>query len=302
METRSLLKPFLLIAGMVLLFSCDKDFVQNEIEPNTTRVIVEFTESSTGSAVAAGFSDEFEVITVTPIRINTRSIVTGNQTVKVKVIPSPTVVADYNSANGTAYESLPTALYSFEPQEITLSQDEREKMVSIRLKTSSIADGNYAIGLAIAEVDGGEISKTANYVMAIISVKNDYDGIYRLKGYANIPGSQFIGPFSLGCAAEVALITSGTNSVYVDPGQFTYSSSGVVFLTNVLPDFVIDPSSNKVTAVNARTGSLGTVFPQDAAYDSRFDPATKTLYVKYGISSLASGRYFVDTFEYCRPR
>jgi hypothetical protein len=69
-----------------------------------------------------------------------------------------------------------------------------------------------------------------------------------------------------------------------------------------LPDITLDKTTNKVTSVTARSGGLGLFFPYDAAYNSRYEPATKTLYVKYGVEPAGSGRFIIDTLIFCKPR
>ena len=174
-------------------------------------------------------------------------------------------------------------------------------MVKASVRPSALIGKSYAIGLSIAEMDRGEISSVAKNVIVFISVKNKYDGIYSLKGYAEIPGSAFTGAFSLGCAQELGVATSGNNSVYLDPSQPVASAGSFIYINNLLPEFTFD-ANNKITAVNGMTGSLGIIFPYDASYNSRYDPATKTIYVKYGIVPAGSGRYVVDTLTFCKPR
>jgi hypothetical protein len=92
------------------------------------------------------------------------------------------------------------------------------------------------------------------------------------------------------------LITSGQNSVDLDPAQ-PFSNAGVLSIFGVYPRFTVDPTTNKVTATDA-AGALASVqsFP---AYDSRYDPATKTFFIKWGWNG---SRVATDTLVYCGPR
>lgn len=138
--------------------------------------------------------------------------------------------------------------------------------------------------------------------MVVVSIKNDYDGIYSLKGYSDIPGTPYVGNFTVPCAEELEVATSGANSVFLAPTQPVFDASGFAYISNLLPDFVFDKATNKVTAVATRPGGIDLIFPYDASYNSRYDPATKTIYVKYGVAPAGSGRYIIDTLTFCKPR
>src|ERR1700730_17857308 len=116
---------FLILAGMVFNSSCKEDFIHGDIIPNTDRVIVEFTDArGNNNSMSMEYSNDWVTIDLTDLQFNTRSKV--NNVVRVKFVTSPTVIADYNSANGTNYISPPGGSYSFESNEITLSPEERK--------------------------------------------------------------------------------------------------------------------------------------------------------------------------------
>ncbi|RYF85083.1 MAG: DUF1735 domain-containing protein [Chitinophagaceae bacterium] len=293
----------LLLGSIIVLqfiSACKRHDTFGDIEPNTNRVMAEFTEAATGSSVVHDYSSTPIEVDLTELRLSTRSI-TDHGT-KVRIISNPTVVTQYNQANGTEYTPAKPASFSFSSEEYVLSPAQKKVMVKASLVPAAFLDKPYAIGLSIAEMSDGDISATAKNVIVFISIKNDYDGIYSVKGYAEIPGTAFTGSFSLSCAEELAVVTSGSLSVYPDPGQPVVSGSSYTFLTNLLPEFTFDKATNKITAVSPRSGSIGFIYPFDAAYNSRYDPATKTIYVKYGVAPAGSGRYVIDTLKFCKPR
>ena len=290
---------FLVACFCFFLSSCKQDSVFGDIEPNTSRVVAEFTDAVAGTSVTKDFSQGTIEIDLTELRLSSRSVTEGNVT--VKVISNPAVVAAYNDANGTRYAAAGAASFAL-TNDYTLGPDQRKAMVKAVIRPSAFLDQPYAIGLSIAEMSNGEISPVAKNVMVFLSIKNDYDGIYRLKGYSEIPGSTFTGHFSFDCDEELEVITSGNSSVYLSPSQPAYSAGSFVYITNMLPDITVDKTTNKVTAVTGRTGSLGIIYPFDAAYNSRYDPATKTLYVKFGVEPAGSGRFIIDTLTFCKPR
>ena len=295
---RNGLLPLLFL--LVAFSSCKREDVFGGIDSNTDRVMAEFTDARTGTYITREFSSQTAVVDLTELRLEPRTV-TDHET-KVKVIVNPTVVSDYNAANGTAYVSPGASAFSLSTPEYVLSPGQRKVMVKGTILPSALLDAPYAIGLSIAEMSDGDISATARHVVVFLSIKNDYDGIYSLKGYSEIPGSAFTGNFSLPCSEDLEVATSSATSVYLSPSQPAYSSGSFAYITNLLPDFTFDKTTNKVTAVTARAGSLGLIFPYDAAYDSRYDPAAKTIYVKYGVAPVGSGRYIIDTLTICRPR
>lgn len=293
-------KGLLFLVMFFGLLSCKRQDVFGEVEPNTSRVMAEFTDARTGTSVTSDFSAQPTEVELTELRLEPRSVAKGET--RVKVIINSTVLNAYNEANGTAYQMPPPGAFVLSKGEYTLSKGQRQAMVKAQLLPSALVNGSYAVGLSIAEMSQGDISKTAHDVVVFISIKNSYDGIYNVRGYSNIPGTAFTGNFVVPCGEELALATSGVSSVFIDPGQPVYSAGGFTYISNLLPDISFNSTTNKVSAVSPRSGSLGFIFPFDAAYDSRYDPATKTVYVKYGVAPTGSGRYVIDTFSFCRPR
>lgn len=298
MNTNKLL-PFVYIC-MVALMSCKKNDVFGDIQPNTDRIIAEFTDAETGTYVSHDFSAEPIEIDLTELRLNPRSVTNHVTTVKVTVNPS--VVSNYNLANGTTYASAETGTFSLVDYAYMLKTDRRNVMIRAVLRPQTFLDKQYAIGLSIAEMSDGYISPIAHDVIVFVSIKNDYDGIYSLKGYSNIPASPYVGSFALPCSEELEVATASGNSVFINPTQPVANAGTFAYISNLLPEIVLDKATHKVTNVNARTGSLGFIFPYDASFDSRYDTASKTIYLKYGIAPAGSGRYIVDTFIYCKPR
>jgi hypothetical protein len=293
-------KTLLLLGSLwFVFFSCKRGSVFGDIEPNVNRVIVEFTDAGPGTSVTRDFSTGIIDVELTELRLNTRTVT--NHSTNIKVIANPSVVTEYNRINGTSYVAAGAAGFAL-TNDYVLGPQQRNVMIKAALRPSSFLDQPYAIGLSIAEVSDGEISSIAKNVIVFVSIKNEYDGIYQLKGYSEIPGTTFTGHFSLDCAEELAVATSGNSSVFLSPAQPAYSSGSFAYITNLLPDITLDKATGKVTAVKSRAGGIGLIFPFDAAYDSRYEAATKTLYVKYGVEPVGSGRFIVDTLTFCRPR
>ena len=280
--------------------SCKKTDVFEGIDTNTDRIIAEFTDARTGTFIAHEFSTLPIEIDLTELRLDPRSVT--DHATRVKIIVNSVAVANYNAANGTTYTAAPTAAFALSPPEYVLKPEQRKVMVKATLRPSSFLDEQYAVGLSIAEMSDGEISKLAKSVVVVISIKNDYDGIYSISGYSNIPGTPYVGNFTVPCSEELEVATSGAASVFIAPTQPVFNAGSFVYISNLLPDLSFDKTTNTVTAVATRPGGLDLIFPYDASYYSRYDPVTKTIYVKYGVAPVGSGRYIIDTLTFCRPR
>ena len=287
---------FILFIGV----SCTRSQVFGEIEPNTDRVVVEFKDARTGTTVSRDFSNNPLEVELTELRLDPRAL-TDHDT-KVKVIVNSVIVTEYNAANGTDFKAVPATAFSLSNASYSLSPSKRSAMVTGTLQPSALLDGNYAIGLSIAEMSDGDISPVGKNVIVFISIKNDYDGVYSLKGFSQIPGTQYVGNFSVPCSERLEVATSSANSVYLSPTQPVANGGTFAYISNLLPDIQFDKATNKVSAVNSRAGGIDLIFPFDATYNSRYDAATKTIYVKYGVAPAGSGRFIIDTLTYCGPR
>ncbi len=301
----------LLIVAIALagLSSCQKWDTFNDIDPNTRRVIAEFTDGKTGGSVAMDFSNEVITVDLTELRLFTRSW--AKEAAKVKVVNDPTVVADYNAENGTGYTAVPSGAFSFESDELTLTESDRKKVVQIKIKPSILLGGSYAIGLAIAEVNDGEVSQLAGKVMIAVSVKNKYDGVYRVTGSCVDALGVYTGIYPLD---DVELRTAGANSVdYLDP---TYTV-GPPFFNNLYiieniatgapawlysPRFVFNTTTDKATDILDTDGLVpfGTISPAGPNQFTINSPSDKQFAIKY---TAIGGRFTItENWTFTRSR
>lgn len=193
---------------------------------------------------------------------------------------------------------------------VTLNPGEFAKNIDIIITDATVLDPSSKYGLAFtimtADADG-QIAVEGKTIILEIGAKNQFDGKYSGKGYGNLGGNT-LAPylFNFDCSFGVELTTTGANSVDMNaqplfrtPGETTAGFS------NVIPKLTFDPSTLKVIAVTPADGipnSISFQFPVDGGtYDSRFDPATKTIYVRYGLNNNATWRV-VDTLTWCGSR
>jgi len=299
--------PLLIVA--VFFSSCKKNIIYGDVVVNTFRPIVEFAEPSGFTSVSMDYTTSEVTVDLTDIRFMIRSDVKADAT--AKIIINPTVVADYNDANSTNYVAVPLTKFSLVTDQFSLSPSERSQTVKIKIKPADVAVGENAIGLSIAEVNGGEISRIAGTLVVALSVKNQYDGRYRLEGAFYHPASS---PGYDAFTIDVEMHTSGPNSVkmyvpdfggYFHPGLF----SGVLnAFGSQEPDYTINATTNAVTVQNSFPGAT-TFYTMAPGFNSRYDPAAKIIYAKFGynyspgpVFNPATNREWTDKLTYLGPR
>jgi Domain of unknown function (DUF1735) len=234
-----------------------------------------------------------EDVILCQVRIGSKAV--PNKPFVIKLVPNPTLIADYNTAHGTSYVNLPSTAYtgSFD---LTIPAGKRTADMVIKLnKTALDLSKAYAVGLSIASVDNnGIISSTAKNIVAAILVKNQYDGVYSIRGKVLRAGDDVLSGYFSGY--EMSLITSGSNSVNFGGLQYWANGTGVGIGN---PAFVIN-ADNTITisspggAVNSST--------QGSGYISRYDPAKKTFYADFVWGAGIAARRATDTLTYLRPR
>ena len=213
-------------------------------------------------------------------------------TVKFKV--DAAALTAYNTANGTSYELLPSADYST-ALTVTIPAGQREVNLNVAINGSLFDPSKqYALPLTITDVSSGNVI-SANYKTIIynFSLKNPYDGVYTLKGYALRAGDPVLTGYFSGIPQT--LFTSSVNSV----GGFSQVWAGGASLGGLNPiSLTVDPVTNKVTVTSTVNATLTT----DPAYDNRYDPATKTFYISFYWNAGKTSRDATDTLVYTGPR
>lgn len=265
------------IFGLSLLFltvlgisSCEKDYVFGDIVPNTDRVIVEFTDSKNSDIVYLNYGTQMVSTGLTELRFNPRSTVSQEARVKFKL--NNTLIADYNSANGTNLAPLPSGSYVLDGTEITLTKSERGKEIPIKILPSAVAGGFYALGLTIESTNYGEISSVGHDVLVFVQVKNDYEGLYHSTGQRTL----YNGP----------TVASGIASVVdIDDDKYLYTVDQTTVETDVA-DLIgsawmfleVNPVNNQVTVLPS---AFSPTFLLSNNGPCTYNPTTKTFSLQY---------------------
>lgn len=301
---------FILFLLAAVVSSCKKKVTYGDVAVNTFRPIVEFSDPYGFKALAIDFVTNEITVDVTAIRFMVRSDIQLSSDVRISL--STNVVEEYNLANGTSYTPVSVPLVALENDRFTISASERSKPVRIKIKPSDVATGDNAIGLVITESSGGEISQIAGKLVIALSVKNKYDGEYRLRGRHNRA------PFNFPYDITWHLVTTGPSTVaffWPDAGAFGHPigtgpdplNDVSWYGTAISPVLEFNTATDVVTSVSNAGGTTPMVLYSGAgAPVSRFDPATRTVYAYFyyftGAGQDFSNRGWSDTLTYIGSR
>lgn len=253
------------------------------------------------------YSEAFDVVPSAPytFKVSYSGSDVAPQDIVVNLDQDPAALDYYNDEFDKHFEVLPASMYTISGWSATIKKGERIATIQVEFKTDQFdLSKSYAIPLKIVSASYGTISKNYGTVIFEIIAKNKYDGRYEGKGYTFMGTANTTAPYlwSVDCDWGMTLITTGANSVYTDAKPVFRGS--IIYYGGIYPNFVFDPATDKVTAVNGAGPGNGYAYGFPAAqtptYDSRYDEATKTLYVSYNI--INTTWYATDTLVYCGPR
>ena len=315
------IKTFLLIIALALINGCEKPDNPKPLG-NAGNTIVKLASEDGYKLISLNLQSTAQTFVLLEVWRDIPNQSELNQTTVAIIKQNQIVISDFNSANGTSYIALPNSSFTVDPATpksgddytVTFEPGEFYKAIKITVPNATTLDPSkaYALGFRIGSVDrGGRISGDQNQVLVEIGLKNKYDGRYRLDGAFYHPTQS---PGYDAFTVNVEMHTSGVNSVklyvpdfggYYSPGLFmgTLNAFG-----SQEPEFTIDPATNKVTVQNSYPGAV-TFYTMAAGYNSHYDPATKTIYAKWGYNydpgptfNAANTREWTDVFTYLGPR
>jgi Domain of unknown function (DUF1735) len=258
-------------------------------------------------------SDNDTVVELVPVNLATKDA--APQDLHVTLTTKQSLVDDYNTENGTAYGD-PSAFYTIEDGGVvTIPKGSHTGFLKVKFKPSDFLGAEWAVGFEITSIteSGYTISGNLNKGIVSIAIKNKYDGNYTLTmktvgwaAYGIADGDTYTWP------SAVSMITSGPNSVTIltneaGPGQPGFTSDGgITAFGATAPQYIFDGATDKlVNVINlAPDDGRGRAFQLNPAVtDSRYDPATKTIYAAYLMTQTGRpNQEIYDTLIYVGPR
>ncbi|MBZ4190677.1 DUF7015 domain-containing protein [Niabella beijingensis] len=276
---------FLFLFTLTGLYSCLKDD-STIIKPEGSNSVVEFGNPSGLSSNTTDplrfyiLSFDISPLDTIVIPITYSGPRDAGKDITVDIALEPTLVDDYNEAHDEAYEILNSNIYTL-PATVVIKKGSRIANLIIPAKIDQIDfDASYVLPLKITSASGETIGANFSKILVSIGPKNKYDGKYNYKSSA----AQTLLPNR---NANVELRTAGPNRVRLIPGLVANYSNEVYYN--------IDPITNRVTTEMTTLLPIGNNFPE-----SRYDPGTKTFYLKW--TSDGGARFYEETITYQGPR
>jgi hypothetical protein len=285
--------------AVVLLVSCSKKTTTG-VEDITYSgpKMVSFNNYEGYQSASIPVKDSFITIQYQVKLANTTS--TANGPIRVKLVKDDNIIYEYNTANGASLFPVPLGSYRFEQTEITIPAGARTATVRFQVNPAKFGTGGSpAFGLSIFSVDGdGAVVHTDNaqtHLVVEILALNQWDGIYRLKGYilraGDLVKTGIVAPY------DMPLITTGANSVEFYDLQLWADGTGVAINYPVLS---INSTTNAVTVTS--NPLITPPVTNNPNYTSRYNPADKTFYISFYWNGDPNSRLCTDTLTYLRPR
>ncbi len=245
----------------------------------------------------------------------------ATEDIQVRVQLDPALLGSYNADNGTTHEEAPSSTFtiinsgdSASGYLVNIQKGSNTGYLQVKLTPSNFLGFDYAIGVQIVSVPSGYLiaSNLSTGILAI-AVKNLWDGKYTLTqettgwaAYGIADGVSFTWPtdVSIVTASAVADDINTAEGGALQPA-FTTSGGTTVFGATA-PRFTFDPATNQLVSVENTLPDDGrgrTLSLNPAITDSRYDPATKTIYAAYIMKQTGRPNQFIyDTLTYVGSR
>lgn len=307
-------------SGLMMFSSCSKVDTPTPLG-DAGQTIVKFLDVDF-KAINIDLKSTPQTIDMVDIRRDVPNSKELARTMNVVVKDDPGAVADYNAANGTTFVPIPAGQYTIDASnpligtnyKLVMNPGEFAKNIKFTLPNALALDLNktYAFGFSLTSVDAdGHIANEAKKIVVQIGVKNQWDGVYNCTWTNYHPASN---PGYTGDVTEVEMRTTGANKVKIFwPLAGAYCApavlnGGLSYFGAQEPEYTINTTTNAVTVQNAFSGAT-TFYTMNGSFNSRWDAASTTFFVKWGYNYDAGGvfnpannREWTQTIKYLRPR
>jgi len=320
MKLKNIKKPLILGSLVsVALTGCLKDnyydtHQSQAFSGGTTQVIslgLNVTSADNVALLAYNNSDNDTTVNLVPVELGGPNA--ASQDVVVTLENADDIVDSTNTADGSDF-ALNTGQIVIPSFQVTIPAGQRIGYLKATFKPSSLIGTTYGLGFRIVSVaQQGYVIGNLSHGMAIVLIKNKYDGKYRLtqksvgwgaySGFAD--GVSYVWPSAMGFRTKGALTNGFENpsSGILQPMFLVGGGTSALGATD--PAFTFDASDKLVSVTNdAPDDGRGRQFViNPAVTDSRYDPATKTIYMAcIGSQNGRPPNYLYDTLVYIGPR
>ena len=304
------------------LSSCLKSLNDVNLGDIPSNKIIELAPSENPSLGAADrvYSVSFDISSTPqtlkiPVYLNTTSGTYPND-VTVTLAKDTAAITAYNTADGSSnFEFLPDSTFTTTtPLTVVIPAGQKFGYLVVKVNSDKVdLFSEYMLSYKVVGAPAGAlISDTRGSVQYKIAIKNKYDGSYDLKFKMKGWGAYgIITDDNSHDWGEVGVETSGPNTIVINIGSaynqpgFTTDGSLTSFGATY-PEYTFDLATDKLTDVSnlSPDDGRGRKFKLNPnVTDSRYDPATKTIYAAYIMQQ--NGRpdqEIYDTLVYTGPR
>lgn len=331
MKKKTLLKIFPLALLCLNMSACLKDELYTG-DTNDSPNLIEFLDApdefATASHIYSQFNKSFEVVPLDTFSIDVSysGKDVAPEDIAVNLGIDKTALSNYNAkivkdardaaieagtdpdeaeaeVSGDLYDQLPDNMYTLLNDKVTIKKGERKATVSIAVKPA-LFDFTYRYGLALSITSSsmGTISSTMRTVIFHISAKNEYDGLYtlkgRLSGVTDRPTLNTTTDFTWpgGKDGGIALITASPNAIDIYDNYYSWGGGINQWINpigtadddfsafgSVRPRITFDNNTHKVISVTNMypNPTNGRQLSLDQSYDSKYDPDEGTVDVQF---------------------
>jgi hypothetical protein len=310
-------KIFLILSSAVFLTSClkDKDYDAGTIghQVGEQKIIELARPNSTASvtSLALDFVNRDTILSIVPARISSG---TGAES-DISITVDTSITSAYVAANPGIlhFKAIPGASV-VSSMTLTIPKGSLSSQ-SLQIKVNPgmfDPSSNYVIGFKITSTNNANYLINANYhtMYVILGAKNQYDGVYDCEFSNYHPSGN---PGYTGTTTEVHMITTAADKVkifwpladeYACPIVF---GGALNYFGSQEPEYTINSATNVVTVQNAFAGAV-TFYTMNPTFNSRYEPATKTIFARFGYGyvagnfALGASREWTQKLTYTGPR
>jgi hypothetical protein len=280
----------------------DKPYDDHEIQsnrpidgqPKVIELKVAATNLTHFTTLAYPNGSKDTVVNLVPVTLATSDA--AGEDINVTVGLQPSLVDDYNTTNGTAYDVPTASMYSLVNNGVvTIPKGSNVGFLQIKMVPANFIGHDWALGFIINSIDKASyvISGNLNIAVVAIATKNQWDGLYDVTGYFQHPSS----PRAINIVGE-KVKTFGATTLTKALGD----------LGDATPVNITVNSDNTVTitpgpGASGSTALVGNYFDATRpTYNNTYNPATKTFMLCYGYPMPTPTRIITEKLVYTGPR
>jgi hypothetical protein len=283
---------------------------------------VAFPQASKEQVVAGSINSQTtpSVIQGPYITLEEDAVAATDVTVTVQL--NDALITAANTDLDLALEPIPAGSYTLSSLSVVIPAGQKlSDALKITVPNSTLLDPTitYALGFTITAVDKGyTIAGNQKNIVIAFSIKNKYDGVYKLKlrstgwaayGIADGVAAEYSGTFdfiTVGANSNSTFSSARQDNLLPAFAGNTTAVTGYTAFGATTPLFVFDNATNALTDVINTTPDDGrgrTLEINPAVTDSRYDPTSKVIYASFIMKQ--NGRpnqIFYDTLTYIKER